>query len=74
MPDRKSTSLSLDRALVDRARELGINLSRAAETGIREAMRTAEAAQWKAENREAIATYNRMVEAEGLPLERYRAW
>ena len=65
---RSSTSMSLDRAVLDEARALGINLSQAAERGLRAAIREARAEAWKRENAGAIADYNAMIEAEGVPL------
>jgi antitoxin CcdA len=69
---RRPTNLSLDQALVERARLLDVNLSRAAEAGLRDAVRAAEAAQWQEENRAALASSNAWVEANGLPLARFR--
>ena len=71
---RKSTSLTLDRDLIDRAKALRVNVSRAAEAGIAEALRKAEAEAWRQENRAAIEAYNAQVDREGLPLEQYRSW
>lgn len=71
-PSRKATNLSLDPTLVAEARNLGVNLSQAAEGGLREAVATAKAEAWQAENAEAIAAYNRWVEENGLPLAAYR--
>lgn len=65
---RKPTNLSIDAALIAEARALDVNLSRAAEQGVREAVGRARAAQWKAENAEALDSSNRHVEAHGLPL------
>ncbi|MFQ8432903.1 type II toxin-antitoxin system CcdA family antitoxin [Amaricoccus sp. W119] len=69
---RKATNLSLDPALIAEARGLGVNVSRAAEAGLREAVRSAKAEAWRRENAGAIASANAWVEANGLPLERYR--
>jgi antitoxin CcdA len=69
---RKPTNLSLDPALLHEARELGVNLSRAAEAGLRVAVREAKAEAWRRENADAIASSDAWVEANGLPLERYR--
>lgn len=66
------TSMSLDRAVLDEARELGINVSRAAESGIQRAIQMRRAEIWKQENAGAIADYNGMIEREGVPLSRYR--
>lgn len=69
---REPTNLSLDSQLVQDARSLGVNLSQAAEAGLRQAVSRAKAEQWKRENAEAIASYNAYVEANGLPLARFR--
>ena len=69
---RKPHNLSLDANLVKEAREHEINISRAAEEGINEALRKARADRWLEENREAIESSNRWVEEHGLPLSEYR--
>lgn len=69
---RRSTSLTLDQALLDEARALGVNVSRAAEAGVHEAVRAARGAAWRRENAEAIAEYNAWVEAHGVPLAEHR--
>ncbi len=69
---RKATNISIDPHLLAAAKALGINVSRAAETGLRDAVRRAQAAEWGRENAEAIASSNAWVEAHGLPLARYR--
>ena len=69
---RRATNLSLDPALLREAKDLGVNISRAAEAGLREAVGGAKAAAWRRENAGAIASSNAWVEANGLPLERYR--
>lgn len=67
---RKPTSLSLDAKLLTQAKALKVNLSRAAEDGVREAVAVAKAKQWKAENAAAIQSSNEYVERHGLPLAR----
>jgi antitoxin CcdA len=69
---RKPTNLSLDRALLDEARALDVNLSRAAETGVRAAVKAAKEAQWLVENGDALESSNAYVEKHGLPLTRFR--
>ena len=69
---RKSANLSLDPELVLAAKELKINISRVAEEGLRKAVSEARAAAWKAENAEAIESFNQYVEEHGLPLAKYR--
>ena len=71
-PSRKSTNLSLDHALLKEAKILKINLSRAAEEGVKAAVREAKASRWKAENADAIESSNEFVDRNGLPLEKFR--
>jgi antitoxin CcdA len=69
---RRSTSLTLNRRLLDEARELGINVSRAAEDGVALAIRAARARRWREENAAAIDDYNRFIDAHGIPLSELR--
>ncbi len=69
---RKSTNLSLDGALLSEAKSLKVNLSRAAEEGVRRAVAQARAENWRSENASALESSNRYVEKHGLPLERFR--
>jgi antitoxin CcdA len=69
---RKPTNLSLDASLLAEAKALKVNLSRAAEDGVRSAVSHAKAAQWKSENTSALKSSNDYVEEHGLPLETYR--
>jgi len=64
--------MTLDSAVLDEARKLGINLSQAAEGGIRAAIRVERARAWKAENADAIADYNAFIEAQGVLLSEHR--
>ena len=63
---KKATNLSIDRDLLDRARRLKLNLSQAVETGLAEAIRRHERAQWLEKNRAAIEAYNEHVEKHGV--------
>ena len=69
---RKPTNLSLDSALLNEAKSLGINVSRSAEAGIAEAVELRKQANWLKENQRALASSNAYVEANGLPLARHR--
>jgi len=77
---RKSTNLSLDQSLLADARSLKINLSRAAEEGIRSAVVRSREEHWKAENKHALKSSNEFVEKSsnefveknGLPLSSMR--
>lgn len=74
MPARRSTSMTLDAALLDEAKALGVNISRAAEQGVAAALKAARAEAWKRENAEAIKNYNTWIEENGLPLAEYRVF
>lgn len=65
---RKRTNVTLDAGLIERARAAGVNLSRAAETGVEAAVREAERARWIEENRAALDSSNEWVARNGLPL------
>ena len=69
---RKPTNLTLDPSLLAEARSLGVNLSQAAEAGLRRAVTEAKARTWQHENAAALASSNAWVDAHGLPLDRYR--
>jgi len=59
--------MTLDAKLLDEARALGVNVSRAAEEGILAQVRSLRARRWKEENAEAIADYNQWIEENGIP-------
>lgn len=69
---RKAANLSIDAAVLADAKALDINVSRAAETGIAEAVRAEKNRRWLEENREALLYFNEWVEEHGLPLDKYR--
>lgn len=71
-PARKPTNLTLDSKLLSDAKALNVNLSRAAEDGVRIAVLHAREEQWRAENATALKSSNTYVEENGLPLERFR--
>jgi antitoxin CcdA len=70
--NRKAANLSIDEGVLADAKALDINVSRAAETGIAEAVRTEKNRRWLEENREALLYYNEWMEENGLLLEEYR--
>ncbi|WP_321931364.1 type II toxin-antitoxin system CcdA family antitoxin [Paraburkholderia guartelaensis] len=69
---RKPTNVSLPTDLLERARELNVNVSRASERGLREEVQAAEARAWAERNADFIAEMNARIERDGLPLEDYR--
>ena len=69
---RKAANLSIDGDLLKEAKSLDVNISRAAEEGIAQAVLREKRRRWKEENREALESSNRYVEEHGLPLAKYR--
>lgn len=69
---KKPTNVSLDTMLLDEAKELGVNVSRACERGLAEEIAEQKRKRWLEESRDAIAWSNEYVEKNGLPLARYR--
>lgn len=69
---RRATNVSLPSDLIAEARALGVNVSRACETGLAEEVKAAREAKWIEENWEAIQSSNRWVEEHGLPLAEFR--
>ena len=65
-------NLTLSKDTVETAKELGLNLSQAAEAGIRAEISRVRAQQWLEEHQEAIEAYNERIEREGVPLAKYR--
>jgi antitoxin CcdA len=71
---RRATNLSIDSEVLEKARELNINLSRAAEEGVRRAISREEAKHWAKENAEVVRSWNEYVAKNGLPLRKYRTF
>jgi antitoxin CcdA len=69
---RKATNVSIDPEVLADAKALDINVSRAAETGIVEAVRAEKNRRWLEENREALLYYNEWLEENGILLDEYR--
>ena len=66
MPTKARTNVSIDRELIQAARELGLNLSALLEDRLRDAVAEGRRAAWRAENRGAIADANAFLERHGL--------
>jgi antitoxin CcdA len=68
----RPTNLSLNAALVEEAKALGVNISLAAAAGLEQAVAKRRAERWIEENAAALDSYNEYVEKDGLPLEKSR--
>jgi antitoxin CcdA len=69
---RRATNVSISAQLLAEARVLEVNISRAAEQGLSQAIAERRASLWLEENREALESSNAFVERHGLPLAKYR--
>jgi antitoxin CcdA len=69
---RRTVNLYLDALLVEEAKALGMNISRACDGALRMAIKSEREARWKAENADAIQSFNDYVEKNGIPLSQYR--
>lgn len=65
---RRSVNLTISEEVMEAARALELNTSRAAEAGIIEAIRQARAEAWRRENEAAIEAHNARVEKDGVLL------
>ena len=71
---RVKVNLTLDASVAETARALGLNMARLAEAAISEAAKAERNRRWRIENQQALDAYAQEVEAEGLPLERFRSF
>jgi antitoxin CcdA len=69
---RRPTNVSLSTDLLEQAKELGMNVSRACERGLIAQIAEDRVRRWLEENRSAIESSNQYVEQHELPLARYR--
>jgi len=63
---KKAANLSINSDLLQKAKNLHINLSQALEQRLIEMLLEKKRMEWKAENQEAIEDYNRRIEAKGV--------
>ena len=63
---KRAANLSVNGDLLNKAKELNINLSATLEQALAEALKKKQREQWLAENRQAIHAYNEHVEAHGV--------
>lgn len=69
---KRPTNVSLDVALVEEAKTLGINMSQACEDGLAAATKQERERRWLEENRAAMSSYNEYIERNGVPLAHLR--
>jgi antitoxin CcdA len=69
---RQRLNLALPGPLVEEAKALGLDLSRACESGLKAAVTAERARRWQAESRPFFDWYNAKVEKDGLLLAEHR--
>ncbi|MBZ9796227.1 type II toxin-antitoxin system CcdA family antitoxin [Mesorhizobium sp. ES1-4] len=69
---RQPANLSIDSNLMREAKGLDVNVSRAAEAGIAEAVAAEKTRLWKLENRATMDAWNDYIDKSGIPLEEHR--
>lgn len=73
-PAKRAINLSLSADVLDAAKRLQINVSQVCDGHLREVVRREQERRWREEHSEFIAAYNATIEAEGLPLDRWRTF
>ncbi|MBU9819652.1 type II toxin-antitoxin system CcdA family antitoxin [Rahnella sp. BCC 1045] len=63
---KKTVSVTLEPALLQQAREAGINLSATLTAALRREIRTGEASRWQQTNSQALDELNRITSEHGL--------
>ena len=71
---KKATNLSLNSKVLEKARELGMNVSQTVDALLAAAVRRCYWQKWNEENKDAVAEYNARIASEGLPLTKYRTF
>jgi antitoxin CcdA len=71
---KKATNLSLNSKVLEKARELGMNVSQTVDTLLAAEVRRCYWQKWNEENKDAVAEYNARIASEGLPLAKYRTF
>lgn len=69
---KKAANLSINASLLELAKSMRINVSKACERGLQMQIDEIRAKVWREENAEALASSNEYVERHGLPLARFR--
>ncbi len=65
---KKRTNVSISGALLDKAHEMGLNISSITESALEQAVRRETARRWQEENAAAISERSDWIERIGLPL------
>ena len=71
---KRAVNVSIRADLVDEAKAFKTNISAVLERALEEEHRERRREKWRAENREAIETWNNWVEENGVPFDELRPW
>ena len=71
---KKTIHLTLNPQVLAEAKKLGINISKACDAFLESLVRQEKERLWKLENADFIASYNKTIEDEGLPLDSWRTF
>ena len=71
---RRTTNLSLSQSVLDEARGMDVDVSKAAEDGIRNAIAAEKARRFREEFEDVVRSTNEYVARHGLPLRKYRSF
>lgn len=67
-PTRKPTNLTIRKDILEEAKSLKLNTSKAAEFGILQAIKELKSKEWIEQNHEAITAHNERIKKQGVLL------
>lgn len=71
---KRATNLSLSASTLEKARELGLNLSKTVDELLEKEVRRVYRIQWAERNKAAIEQYNARIESEGTFAQQVQEW
>lgn len=71
---KKTIHLTLNPQVLAEAKKLGINISKVCDAFLESLVRQEKERLWRLENADFIASYNKTIEDEGLPLDSWRTF
>jgi antitoxin CcdA len=74
VPGKKATNITLAMDVYLDAKSMGINISQLCEQKLREEIQKRKEQQWNEQHAGFLATYNSVVETEGVALQEWRAF
>jgi len=71
---KRPVNLSINSQTLDRAKKLGMNLSKTVDAFLQEEVKRRYWEKWRDDNKDAFAAHNERIRREGLPLAKYRSF